>query len=146
MITMETDPPAGPPAADASDGAPRMLSILVVDDEPDARAYMRAFLESEGYEYHHAGSGAQALEHLRERVPDLVIVDFMMPGMTGLQLCEKLRERPATRHVPILVFSAYPLNPHSNAGLYDHALLKPAEFPELLRVIRTLTATPAPSR
>jgi two-component system, OmpR family, phosphate regulon response regulator PhoB len=147
MITTENERPGDPPAAaeGAGGGSPQRLSVLVVDDEPDAREYMRAFLESEGFTYQHAASGAQALELLREHLPDIIIVDFMMPGMTGLELCEKLRERTATRHVPILVFSAYPLNPHSNAGLYDQALLKPAEFSELLRVIRMLTGTRASS-
>jgi two-component system, OmpR family, phosphate regulon response regulator PhoB len=145
MSIAETAPPGGPsvsdPPAPASDDVPARRghgTILVVDDEPDARAYMKTFLEAEGYEYMHSPSGAPALRLVEAHKPDLVIVDFMMPGMTGLELCAKLRARPDMQRVPIIVFSAYPLNPRSSEGLYDHAILKPADFEHLLLAIRSL--------
>jgi putative two-component system response regulator len=111
--------------------------ILAVDDEQDARDFLRAALADVGFEFLEAASGAQALQMLEERRPDLLIVDVMMPGMTGLELCAHLRIRDDTRNIPIILYSAYPMR-HSNAGLYDRAFVKPADLEELLYAIRAL--------
>jgi CheY-like chemotaxis protein len=116
----------------------RGATILAVDDEPDALDFLRAFLAPEGFEFVQAASGAQALALIEEQRPDLLIVDVMMPGMTGLELCDILREHVETRDIPIIIYSAHDLREHSNSGLYDHAFLKPADPDQLLWAIRTL--------
>ncbi|MGH8285545.1 MAG: response regulator [Steroidobacteraceae bacterium] len=62
----------------------------------------------------------------------------MMPGMTGLELCDILRERPDTRDIPIILYRAHDIKEHSNSGLYDHAFVKPADPDQLLWAIRVL--------
>lgn len=62
----------------------------------------------------------------------------MMAGMNGLELCEELRDRRDTRHLPIILYSAYDMKRHSNSGLYDHAFVKPADPDALLLAIHSL--------
>lgn len=111
--------------------------ILAVDDERDALDFLRLALAGVGYDFVEASSGAQALEIIEQRRPDLVIADVMMPGMTGLELCAQLRLRNDTQDIPIILYSAYPMR-HSNVGLYDRAFVKPADLDELLDAINTL--------
>lgn len=136
------------PPSDFSEGARagessevRPATILVVDDEDDARGFLRAALTGVGFDFLEASSGTQALEVLEERRPDLLIVDVMMPGMTGFELCARLRLRDDTRDLPIILYSAFPMR-HSNAGLYQRAFVKPADLEELLHAIRSLLPDP----
>lgn len=123
---------------DAAAAAKRTAVILAVDDQPDALAFLRVLCESEGYEFLAATSGAQALELCGSRRPDLAIVDIMMPGMTGFELCDLLRSDMGRRDIPIIVYSAHEVKPYSSSGQYDVALVKPAEPDDLLRAIRML--------
>jgi DNA-binding response OmpR family regulator len=116
----------------------RRATILAVDDEMDALHFLQAFLAPEGFDILQAESGAQALSLIDERRPDLFIIDVMMPGMTGLELCDILRERAETRDIPIILYSAHDMKAHSNSGLYDHAFVKPADPDRLLGTIRAL--------
>jgi DNA-binding response OmpR family regulator len=118
-------------------------TILAVDDEPEVLGFLETFLEGEGFAFVPASSGAEAIELARERRPNLVIVDVMMPGMNGLELCAELRESRATSDVPIILYSAYDMQKHSNTGLYDRAFVKPADPDEMLWAIRTLTSQPS---
>ncbi len=111
--------------------------ILAVDDEPDALDVLRTCLAGEGYEVIAASSGIEALMLLDQARPDLAIVDVMMPGMTGLELCDELRRHDGFGELPIILYSAYNM-PHSNSGLYDHAFVKPVELDTLLRAMRDL--------
>lgn len=113
-------------------------TILAVDDEPDALDFLHALLAPEGFDFMKAASGAQATALVTQRQPDLVIVDVMMPGMNGLEFCDLLRSDAALRHIPLILYSGYPMQEHSNSGLYDAAFLKPAEPDELVRVVRSL--------
>lgn len=134
-------PPRRPPSKGSATAAARETRtalILVVDDEPDAVEFMRALLVWEGFRFAAATSGAQALALCREHHPDLVIVDVMMPGMTGFELCDLLRSDIACRDIPIIVYSAHDTKPYSNTGLYDVAFVKPANPDDLVRTVRTL--------
>jgi CheY-like chemotaxis protein len=82
-----------------------MSRILVVDDEPDQRFMLRRILERAGHEVIDAGDGAAALRAVRERPPDLVVTDMMMPVMDGAELIRSLRSEPATAAIPILAAS-----------------------------------------
>jgi CheY-like chemotaxis protein len=112
-------------------------TILAVDDEPDALGFLRAGLTGVGFDFLEASNGVRALEVLNERRPDLLIVDVMMPEMTGFELCARIRLRDDMRDLPIIVYSAFPMR-HSNAGLYQRAFVKPADLEELLYAIRSL--------
>jgi CheY-like chemotaxis protein len=126
---------------EARSGSPitgeRRAVVLAVDDEPDALDLLRTCLAGEGYEVIAASSGIEALILLEQARPDLAIVDVMMPGMTGLELCDELRRHERFGELPIILYSAYNM-PHSNSGLYDHAFVKPVELDTLLRAMRDL--------
>src|SRR5215475_14648951 len=83
-----------------------MRKILVVDDEIGARTLIGIMLDRGGFEVLKAGDGNQALSTLNEATPDLIILDVMMPGMDGIDLCRTLRERDTTSDLPILILSA----------------------------------------
>ena len=80
--------------------------ILVVDDEADTLELLQVLLENEGYVVVTASDGPTALEKVKAAPPDLVLLDVMMPGMDGLEVCDHLRFDPATRDVPIIFLTA----------------------------------------
>jgi two-component system response regulator MprA len=113
--------------------------ILVVDDDQKILAMMRRGLIFAGYEVELAESGEQALDRTLTAVPDLVILDVMLPGMDGLQVCRRLRA--AEPKLPILLLTARDRVPDRVAGLdagADDYLVKPFAFDELLARIRAL--------
>ncbi len=81
-------------------------TILVVDDERDIRNLVSYHLARNGFNVVTATSGEQALEAVREAVPDLVVLDLMLPGMDGLDVCRLLRRDPRTGHVPVVMLTA----------------------------------------
>jgi len=83
-----------------------MKRILVVDDEIGALTLIGIMLERGGFEVLKAKDADQALDLLELDTPDLIILDVMMPGMDGIELCRVLRERPVTSDLPILILSA----------------------------------------
>jgi DNA-binding response OmpR family regulator len=83
-----------------------MKRILVVDDEIGALTLIGIMLERGGFEVVKAKDADQALDILELETPDLAILDVMMPGMDGIELCRVLRERPGTVELPILILSA----------------------------------------
>jgi CheY-like chemotaxis protein len=113
-------------------------SILVVDDEPDSLETLRLLLLEEGFEVRVAANAAQALILIDERPPELLILDVMMPAMTGLDLCRHLRTEPRTQHIPCIAYTGYPMTAQAHSDLYDRVFLKPADFSELLKSIREL--------
>lgn len=80
--------------------------VLLVEDEADIRELIRYSLVQGGFEVAEASDGAEALEKLRAFAPDLMVLDLMLPGMLGLELCQRLRARADTVHLPILIVSA----------------------------------------
>ncbi|MEE9464470.1 MAG: response regulator transcription factor [Candidatus Neomarinimicrobiota bacterium] len=82
------------------------LHILIVDDEADVREVIQLNLEREGYMVTTAAGGDEALDLLKTAVFDAAILDVMMPGMDGLDLCRAIRSEPQSRHLPILLLTA----------------------------------------
>jgi CheY-like chemotaxis protein len=80
--------------------------ILVVDDNPDAQEILSVALGFLDYETTVASDGIEALEHMKKRVPDLVLLDLMMPRMNGFQVLNHMQSNPRTRQVPVIVVSA----------------------------------------
>ena len=118
--------------------------VLVVDDEPQILRVMRASLPIRGYEVLTATSGEEALNELSKRVPDLVILDLAMPGMSGLEVCRRIREFSS---VPVIVLSAKGSESDKVAALdlgADDYVTKPFGMDELLAraraVLRRLSA------
>jgi two-component system, OmpR family, response regulator MprA len=112
--------------------------ILVVDDDPEILSFLRRGLAFEGYSVETANGGVEALAKIREKVPDLVILDVMMPGIDGLEVSRRLRQVSA---VPILMLTAKGTLGDKVTGLdsgADDYLVKPFEFDELLARIRAL--------
>ena len=80
--------------------------ILVIDDEPDLLELVRVNLEQNGYQVETAASGRAALETLQHVPPDLIILDLMLPDVSGLEICRQVRSDPSLRHLPIIMLTA----------------------------------------
>jgi two-component system response regulator MprA len=110
--------------------------ILIVEDEPEIAGYLRRGLAFEGFSVQVAADGHAAIAAARERPPDLVVLDVMLPGIDGLEVARRLRSASA---VPIIMLTARDAVPDRVAGLdagADDYLIKPFAFEELLARIR----------
>ncbi|MBT4824945.1 response regulator [Candidatus Woesearchaeota archaeon] len=81
-------------------------NVLIVDDEPHIVNLIKLSLNKEKYDVTGAYSAREALMHMEKAIPDIVVLDLMMPGINGYELCKALRENPKTRDVPVLILSA----------------------------------------
>lgn len=114
--------------------------ILAVDDIEDNLLLLQVFLEAEGFEVEVADSGTTALNRLQCSLPDLVLLDVMMPGMNGLEVTQEIRS--SNRTLPILLISAHDkmqVQPGLDAGANGY-IQKPIDFTQLLSRIEALTA------
>jgi two-component system alkaline phosphatase synthesis response regulator PhoP len=114
-------------------------SVLVVDDEPTARTMLRLILVRAGFEVFEAQDGAEALEEVKRQLPDLMILDIMMPGIDGFEVCQILRSQDETADLPIIMLSARADAESVNRGLLIGAtkyLTKPVMPDELTRHVR----------
>lgn len=112
--------------------------ILVVDDEPQILRVMRATLPARGYEVRTAPGGAEALDELQKEIPDLIILDLVMPNVSGLEVCRRVREFSS---VPIIVLSAKEFESDKVAALdmgADDYVMKPFGLDELLARVRAM--------
>ena len=80
--------------------------IMVVEDEEALTTLLRYNLDAEGYDVETVARGDDADTRLKERVPDLVVLDWMLPGLSGIELCRRLRARPETKTLPIIMLTA----------------------------------------
>jgi two-component system, OmpR family, alkaline phosphatase synthesis response regulator PhoP len=81
-------------------------TILVVEDEEDIRELLKYNLEKEGYQVFGAGTGEEALRAVRDRRPDLILLDLMLPGIDGLEVCRRVRGEAQTQPLPIIMLTA----------------------------------------
>jgi CheY-like chemotaxis protein len=111
--------------------------ILVVDDEYSIAEVLEAALADAGHEVVTAMNGRQGLERLRERRPDLVLLDFMMPIMDGPAMLKTIREDPAQRDIPAIVMSSLPESVVAAAtkGKYTAFLRKPFRLAAVTQVV-----------
>ncbi|MEO6503233.1 MAG: response regulator [Jatrophihabitantaceae bacterium] len=119
----------------------RPARLLVVEDDDDIRALFSATLQRAGYQPRVASSGQQALDQADELVPDLVISDVSMPGLSGLDVCRALKAEPRTAATVVLLISALSTEQDREAGLQagaDDYLTKPIRPAVLLERVRSL--------
>jgi len=117
-------------------------SILIVDDAPAGRETMEALLFSPAYDLHLASSGVEALAMAAELRPDLILLDVMMPGMDGFEVCRRLRADPDLAHIPIILVTALDDRPSRLQGINsgaDDFVSKPFDSTELRARVRTIT-------
>lgn len=128
---------------------PSKSRILVVDDTDDIRMLMTLILENAGYEVQTAADGAAALASVRQTPPDLVLLDVMMPGMDGYEVCERLKADEATQAIPVLFLTALSENEAETRGLDLGAgdfITKPISMGVLLARVKTHLALYAQRR
>jgi two-component system phosphate regulon response regulator PhoB len=115
--------------------------ILIVEDEPSIRDMVAFALRKGGYEPVHAGDGREAQAAIAERVPDLVLLDWMLPGASGLELARRWRRDELTRDVPIIMLTARGEENDRVSGLesgIDDYVVKPFSARELLARIKAV--------
>ena len=115
--------------------------VLIVEDEPDIRNLIVHHLTRDGFRCRTAGSGAEALARVRAVAPDLVVLDLMLPEMTGLEVCRRLRADPTTAGVPIIMLTAKTDEVDRIVGLEmgaDDYVAKPFSPKELVARVRAV--------
>ena len=118
-----------------------MSKILIVDDDPTARETMVAQLEKENYQLHLATDGFHALQLLENLQPDLILLDVMMPGMDGFEVCRRIRSTPRLAEVPIIILTALDDRASLMQGIEsgaDDFLHKPVDRHEIVARVRTI--------
>ncbi len=115
--------------------------ILIADDEANIVVSLEYMMRREGFEVSVARDGTQALETIRREQPDLVLLDAMMPGMSGFDVCQAVRANDALRHTKILMVTAKGRDTDQARGLgvgADAYLTKPFSTKQLLSTVREL--------
>lgn len=112
--------------------------ILIVDDDVAMAENCSMFLETKGFDVCVAGSGAEALSRIFDNLPELVISDCSMPGMTGIELSKRLKDNPSTAALPIVLMSASLRCDAAPGSSYDSFLRKPFLAEKLLEEVQKL--------
>ncbi|CAM5395738.1 phosphate regulon transcriptional regulator PhoB [Mesorhizobium sp. NPDC059054] len=118
--------------------APR---VMVVEDEEPLGVLLRYNLESEGYQVEVVARGDEAEIRLQENVPDLLVLDWMVPAVSGIELCRRLRMRPETERLPVIMLTARGEESDRVRGLStgaDDYLVKPFSMPEFMARVKAL--------
>ena len=102
--------------------APRCRRLLVVDDDPHVVDLVRQSLEDEPYQIDAAGDGLDALDAIRHRRPDVILLDLLMPRMDGFEVIASLQKDPERREIPVIVLTAKTLTRQERRSLKEHAL------------------------
>ncbi|WP_373356934.1 phosphate regulon transcriptional regulator PhoB [Pseudoroseicyclus sp. CXY001] len=122
--------------------------VLVVEDEPAQREVLSYNLEAEGFRTFSAADGEEALTLVSEELPDVIVLDWMLPSVSGIEICRRLKARAETRNVPIIMLSARSEEVDRVRGLEtgaDDYVVKPYSLSELLARVRTQLRRVRPS-
>ena len=123
--------------------------VLIVEDEEPLSLLLRYNLEAEGYEVDVSARGDEAEVKLKESPPDLLVLDWMLPGLSGIELCRRLRAWPETKQLPIIMLTARGEESERIRGLAtgaDDYVVKPFSVPELLARVKSLLRRASPER
>jgi two-component system phosphate regulon response regulator PhoB len=123
--------------------------ILVVEDDPSLGELLAYNLAAEGYSVDRAERGEEAELKLLENPPDLVVLDWMLPGVSGIEICRRLRAREETKTLPVIMLTARSEEAERIRGLSvgaDDYVVKPFSVPELLARVRALLRRMSPER
>lgn len=115
-------------------------TVLVVEDEPAQREVLGYNLRAEGYEVIAAADGGEAMLCLRESNPDLVLLDWMLPGISGIEVCRQIKMQAAFRHIPVIMISARSEEVDKVRGLEtgaDDYVVKPYSVAELMARVKS---------
>jgi two-component system phosphate regulon response regulator PhoB len=115
--------------------------VMIVEDEEPLSLMLRYNLEAEGYQVDTVERGDDAETRLRENIPDLLLLDWMLPGVSGIELCRRLRTREQTRSLPIIMLTARGEEQERVRGLAtgaDDYVVKPFSVPELMARVRAI--------
>lgn len=114
--------------------------ILIVEDEPAQREMLGYNLESEGYRISTAINGEEALLLISEEAPDVIVLDWMLPNVSGIEVCRQVKSKPETREIPVIMLSARSEEGDKVRGLEigaDDYVTKPYSVTELMARVRT---------
>jgi CheY-like chemotaxis protein len=115
--------------------------IVVIEDDPDVTEVLRGLFDSSGYEGYFFKSGKEAIEMIDDILPDLGIMDLMMPEMSGFEVCQHLKRSGKTRNIPLIAITGYDSRENRlkifAAGIDDY-LPKPFDVRTLLKKIKSL--------
>lgn len=114
------------------------VMILVAEKDPITADLERFFLEEEGYDVHVVLDGRKAVDEAKEKQPDLIILDIILPGLNGLKVCEELKANPETKQIPVLVFSILDARDRALEAGADAFLLKPIEQMKLVEIVKNM--------
>lgn len=123
-------------------------SVLVVEDEPAQREVLAYNLQAEGFRVQQADNGEEALLIVAEETPDLIVLDWMLPSVSGIEVCRRLKSRADTKNVPIIMLSARSEETDLVRGLEtgaDDYIVKPYSVAELMARVRTQLRRSRPS-
>ncbi|MCG8558628.1 MAG: phosphate regulon transcriptional regulator PhoB [Hyphomicrobiales bacterium] len=123
--------------------------VLVVEDEEPLALLLRYNLEADGFRVQVANDGEEAKVAIDEETPDLIVLDWMLPGVSGLELCRRLRSGKATRNIPIIMLTARGEETDRVRGLAtgaDDYVVKPFSVPELMARVRAILRRASPER
>ena len=115
--------------------------VLIVDDDPDMVAFLGRLLSREGLKVDAEYDGAAALAHIAASPPDMILLDVMMPGMTGFEVCERVKSDPATALIPVILVTSLEDHASRVRGIdtgADDFLSKPVNREELLARVKNL--------
>jgi two-component system response regulator CpxR len=116
--------------------------VLIVDDDFAIVETLGEIVSMEGYGFRGAANGRDALAEARVRPPAVILLDYMMPVMDGLQLLRQLRSDPQLSKVPVILMTAAPLGIPDSEKRWDELLLKPFDVGELSRALHRLIGPP----
>jgi two-component system response regulator MprA len=140
-ITLMGDATTQQNAPGSANQEKQLLKVLVIDDEENIIEFIRLGLRYEGFQVESAPDGEQGIVAAQRIDPDVIILDIMLPGIDGLEVCRRLRSNPTTRDIPILMLTAKDEVRDRITGLRtgaDDYLTKPFDFDELLERIRAI--------
>ncbi|MFO0961026.1 MAG: response regulator [Isosphaeraceae bacterium] len=121
-----------------------MKTVLVADDEFDLAGTLQAILQGEGYAAETCADGRAALEQIKRTKPDLILMDVMMPLMSGYDVLEEMKRTPGLDGIKVVLMSVAPIRLESGGSRGDVFLRKPFSLAAILKTVMELIGEPAP--